>query len=359
MDFAWILCLIMHVPLGCTLLRECKDEGHKSGDPLCEVDGRDYLSCCVHENISCWVKPRRLLAGPTEFYSQRCCEDSLATSELAYDEMLPRGRVLNMVLQGTPGVVIVRGVPGLAALLRRSFPVWYCVSSWPNRTGAITQRAVPEVHRAIQRKDRELVTILGRLARWIVSALAKDLREKGHGKASDVLEGIFNNTPIAHVRHFEYLHARWRREDGWMDRARWADFFAMHSDAFWISLQTAPTLAGKGFCDGTFLVDQKGYMHRVRLKQGDVAIWFGDAVNKLTAGMVRAAKHMVTVHRSYAERLLKDGPRRVTMFHVYPTSRNMEDLRKVADVDSEPKSRWTLHAQLLETRHKLSADYRM
>mmetsp|Transcript_129543 Transcript_129543/g.414272 ORF Transcript_129543/g.414272 Transcript_129543/m.414272 type:complete len:216 (-) Transcript_129543:101-748(-) len=208
----------------------------------------------------------------------------------------------------------------------------------------------------MRRRDAELAGSLARVVRWVVSALAADLRERGLPGA-EVLDGVLDAAPVGHIRHFEYLKADWPRRCGsWIDCSRWGEFFAMHSDAFWVSIQTFPTLAGRGFCDGTFIVDHVPSMHRVRLSQGDVAIWFGDAVQDLTAGAVHAAKHMVLIHRSYKQRFLKQGPRRVTMFHVYPHNRTKEALVEASIATSKPLQGWTLHAQYRPSQRVLYGD---
>lgn len=193
--------------------------------------------------------------------------------------------------------------------------------------------------------DETAALVLGRVVQWLVEALARDLELVG-ARGGQMLALALRGARV-HIRHHEYL--KWRskpfRHDWWDGTwARWGELFGMHRDTFWLSVQTRPTLAGLPLEDGTFAVDASSRLHRVRLGAGDIAVWFGDAVQKATGGRVRAAKHQVLLHRSYRGTIENQGPRRVTMFHIFPESRDPHSLIQHASSPQECEPHWSMWA---------------
>lgn len=331
-----------------------------AGDPLCILDNIAPARCCkiaAKPNASCWEQLPRI-EGLREFHPGRCCTDELNTNSLHYTDTPSRGQVLQLLSPGNPGTVIVRGVPGLADVLVRAAPVWGDRDSWSNGTVAGEQCVVNDAASLYMCKVRAadviVAEILIKVVRWVVRELARDLDQAGAPGGSELASLVFSHAAQGHLRHFEYLQADWT--------PRWGSLFPMHSDTFCISVQTHMTLGGAQFEDGTFMVDSTGHMHRVRLGPADLALWFGDAVQLLTGNAVRAARHMVLMHHTYRSRLAPSpaaddtGPRRVTMFHLYPHNRKAEALIAAATAAQPNTRQWRFWHEAFDKWRSLRSD---
>eukprot|EP00929_Paragymnodinium_shiwhaense_P076444 TRINITY_DN39307_c0_g1_i1.p1 TRINITY_DN39307_c0_g1~~TRINITY_DN39307_c0_g1_i1.p1 ORF type:complete len:357 (+),score=38.95 TRINITY_DN39307_c0_g1_i1:203-1273(+) len=306
------------------------------GDELCLADDAAPRRCCRlyprQENASCWRSLPKI-EGMREFHPRRCCRDSLSEASLEYGRELRLGEVLERVGPSTTGIVTLRAIPGLAHLLQDASAAWHDLRAWPNETAArVSKSEHLQLKRRVRAADLALSSLLWPAVQWLLSALARDLSSEENAGGAH-LSALLRTELQGHIRHFEYLRADWA--------PRWGSLFPLHSDTFWLSIQTCPTIAGKPFEDGTFAIDGAGRMHRIRLSCDDIAVWFGDALEHLTGGRVRAARHAVLMHHSYRRQLSSctacdaSGPRRVTMFHLYPHSRSKDALLVAAEAPAK------------------------